>query len=209
MRSGKASTWTPTTKKVAGTWNRARTSRKRPVYGEGPSSKVSATARSAAAGPSGTNRTEASLCETAPRAATERPGMRSTKNCGFAGRPRVAGATSNVSRSRRSAAPRTPTRSPARCPSTSSRLPAGGSRPNRRTALPSVVPSPTAACRPATEIGMVGLPVATVTHTPAVAPATTAAARPNRTHRAYRRSLRAFLLAELARRVAEPRPVAS
>src|SRR5438874_1929744 len=55
----------------------------RGVYcGEGPSSKVNATAFSVRAGPLGRNRSETSSCERAPLTISCSPGVRLTVNCG-------------------------------------------------------------------------------------------------------------------------------
>ena len=141
----------------------------RGVYrGEGPSSKVSATARSTLVGPlAGSRRTETSLCEIAPRMTSSLPGARASVNCGSAGIPPLKCTTSELSGSRRSRPPTALIRSPLRsrvpgdvgspssislpgtaplrksCPSTSSKLPARGLSPNNDTACPSVVPRAT------------------------------------------------------------------
>ena len=131
--------------------------------GDGPSSKVSATARSGRAAPVGRNLDETSSFETEPRTITHRPGTRSTKNCGLLGTPgsgttlrlrpslRSRPATATIQSPAKSRlclvaglrlTVKAPGNSPARItlPSTSSKLPARGRTPMRAATAPSVVP---------------------------------------------------------------------
>ena len=109
--------------------------------GDGPSSKVNATARSSSgcAG-SARNRTDTKSCERAPRTMTSTPGIRESRNCGSASMPRGIGTSWRSRGSRRSWPRRTETRSPLRkrlrpgagCPLISS----APGKPSRRKTFP-------------------------------------------------------------------------